>query len=177
MTAAFYLLLVIGHLGFFDVVWFHGHRFRLQDRPECRREVFLHTMRHAVYAIQFLCIANLRFHGSALAVFAVVYAVDVAVAWADVWEEKSSRRLLGGLDRGEYLMHVVLSVGVGAYLACLLPAVWPDRLLPTAILIDPPAVPFVCRMWMSAMGISAAGFFGRDLTRWLSRREQAAPTA
>ncbi len=63
MAAAFYLLLVIGHLGFFDVLYFHIYRCGLHRRPECQREVFWHTMRHFVYGAQFLAIANLRFHG------------------------------------------------------------------------------------------------------------------
>lgn len=49
MAAAFYLLLVIGHVGFFDVLYFHTYRCGLQHRLECQREVFWHTLRHLIY--------------------------------------------------------------------------------------------------------------------------------
>ncbi len=64
MAAAFYLLLVIGHLGFFDVLYYHSYQCGLHRRSECQREVLWHTMRHLLYGCQFLVIANLRFHDS-----------------------------------------------------------------------------------------------------------------
>src|SRR5262245_21067584 len=140
MAAAFYLLLVIGHLGFFDVLYYHTYRCGLHRRSECQREVFWHTMRHFIYGCQFLAIANLRFHAGALLALAGLYALDVYVAWADVWEETSSRRDLGGLPRGEYFMHTVLSVLVGCYLATVAHAVLPDAALPAAVVLDPPSV-------------------------------------
>src|SRR5262249_8040065 len=103
MEAAFYVLLFAGHLGFFDLLYFHGWRYRLHERPECRREVKLHTARHLIYALQFFWVANLRFHGAAALPLVGLYASDVYIAWADVWEETHSRASLGGLPRGEYL--------------------------------------------------------------------------
>ncbi|XXF79994.1 SRPBCC family protein [Myxococcaceae bacterium GXIMD 01537] len=163
MTTAFYLLLAIGLLGAFDVVYFHVYRCRLRERPECQREVRWHTARHLVYALQFLWVPHLRFHGAALAVLCLLYAADVFVAWADVWEEGDSRAPQGGLPRGEYFMHVVLSLLVGLYLMSVFQAVWPDRLLPAAVRIAPPEVPAVLRSLMTAMGLVALGTFAMDL--------------
>ncbi|WP_224368635.1 SRPBCC family protein [Hyalangium versicolor] len=170
MSASFYLLLAIGLLGAWDVIYFHIYRCQLHLRPECRREVLWHTARHLVYALQFLWVAHLRFHGAALVGLGVLYAADVFIAWADVWEEKESRASQGGLPRGEYLMHVVLSVLVGLYLMSTFQAVWPDRLLPTAIQVAPPAVPVALRALMTVMGVVALGAFAHDLYRWFSRR-------
>jgi hypothetical protein len=178
VTTPFYLLLVIGHLGAFDVLYFHWWKCRLGDRPECRREVLWHTVRHLVYAAQFLVIANLRFRGAAVALLGVLYAADVFVAWADVWEEKRSRQGQGGLPRGEYFMHIVLSVLVGIYLMAVFTVAWPDRLLPTAITVEPPAVPAALRALMTAMGVTAVLVFAHDLWRWLrwpARSRNAAP--
>lgn len=178
MSAAFYVLLVAGHIGVFDVIYFHQHRCRLNERPECQREVFWHVIRHAIYASQFIIIANVRFHGAALLLLATLYAVDVFVAWSDVLEETSSRGQLGGLPRGEYFMHIVLSLMIGCYLTLVVQAVWPDRLLPTAIVIDPPPVPFVLRAYMTLMGVTAFCVFFRDLYGWLRfRRRTPAPVA
>ena len=141
ITTTFWLLLLIGHLGFFDMVYFHMYRCRLHERPECRPEVLLHTFRHLVYAAQFFIVAHFRFYGSALFILIMVYLIDVAIAWGDVWLETESRKKMGGLLRGEYFMHVVLSVLVGAYLCSMLYTVYPDRLLESAIRIEPPDVP------------------------------------
>lgn len=170
MAAAFYLLLAIGHLGFFDVVYYHMQRCGLHRRAECQREVLWHTMRHLVYGLQFLVIANLRFHGAALILLLGLYAADVYIAWSDVWEETESRRALGGLPRGEYFMHTVLSVLVGCYLATVAHAVLPDLELPPAVVVDPPPVPAALRAYMTLMGVSAIGFFAFDLRRWYAFR-------
>jgi hypothetical protein len=175
MTTAFYLLLVVGHLGFFDVVYYHTYRCHLTERPECQREVFWHTARHLIYALQFLIIANLRFHGAALLALVVLYLADVYVAWSDVWEETASRRDQGGLPPGEYFMHIVLSLLVGAYIMNVAQAVWPDRLLPTAVVVDPPPVPALLRWLMTFMGVSALGYFVHDLHGWWRRRRAATP--
>lgn len=175
MAVAFYLLFVVGHLGVFDVVWFHTRVCRLHERDECQREVLWHTARHFVYALQFLCVANVRFRGAAILLFVAIFAADVVVAWADVWEETESRNLQGGLPRGEYFMHVVLSVLVGAYLCAIALALWPDRGLPASIALEGPAgVPLVLRAWMTAMGLSAIVVFVHDLRRWILRRARVA---
>ena len=129
-----------------------------------------------IYALQFLIVANLRFHGAVLFALFAIYALDVYVAWSDVWEETGSRQPQGGLPRGEYFMHIVLSLLIGAYLLSVVQAVWPDRLLPTDIVVDPPPVPAVLRGLMSFMGVAAAGFFVHDMLRWLRfrRRRRAA---
>jgi len=174
MAAAFYLLLAIGHLGFFDVLYYHIYHCGLHRRLECQREVLWHTMRHLVYGCQFLAIANLRFHGAALLALAGLYAADIYIAWADVWEETESRRALGGLPRGEYFMHVVLSVLVGCYLATVAHAVLPDLGLPAAVVVDPAPVPAWLRAYMTFMGVSAIGLFAFDLRRWYAFRTTAA---
>ena len=42
--------------------------------------------------MQFLWVANLRFHGAALLFVAALYGLDVFVAWADVLEEPQAAR-------------------------------------------------------------------------------------
>jgi len=177
MSVAFYLLLLIGHWGLFDVLYFHIYKCKLDSRPECQREVFWHTLRHLIYALQFIIIANFRFHGAALSLLAVIYAADIFVAWADVLEETESRRAQGGLPRGEYFSHIALTLFAGVYFVCVAQTVWADRLLPTAIVIDPPPVPVLLRVYMIIMGFGAFGAFCFDLYRWLTfHRKTAAQT-
>lgn len=168
METSFYLLLFLAHLGVFDVLYFHIYKCKLHLRPECQREVFWHVCRHLIYALQFIWVANFRFHGLALVALLALYVCDVFVAWADVWEETESRKLQGGLPRGEYFMHVVLSVLVGCYLMSTLQAVWGDRNLATEIVYSPPEVPFILRIYMTVMGVVALGNFAFDLYKWLN---------
>jgi hypothetical protein len=175
MEVSFYLLLVIAHLGLFDVLYFHNYKCKLHLRSECQDEVFWHVWRHLIYGLQFLWVANLRFHGFALALLGVLYFFDIYIAWSDVWEENKSRRAQGGLPRGEYFMHVVLSLLVGAYLINTFQAVWPDRNLLTAVVYLPPDVPFVLRMLMTAMGVIALFTFTSDLLKWLRFDRKTTP--
>jgi hypothetical protein len=167
MEIAFYILLVLSHFGVFDVLYFHVYKCKLHLRPECHQEVFWHVLRHFIYALQFVWVANFRFHGWALLALLALYAADIFVAWSDVLEENKSRQAQGGLPRGEYFMHVVLSVLVGCYLMATIQAVWSDRLLPTAIIYAPPDVPLILRIYMMAMGFIAFGNFLYDFYKWL----------
>ena len=167
MEISFYLLLVLAHIGVFDVLYFHVYKCKLHLRPECHREVFWHVLRHLIYALQFVWVANFRFHGWALLLLAALYFCDIFVAWSDVLEENKSRAAQGGLPRGEYFMHVVLSVLVGCYLMATIQAVWGDRILPTGIVYAPPDVSLILRIYMTTMGVIAFGNFIYDLHKWL----------
>lgn len=172
MEISFYLLLFFSHLGVFDVLYFHVYKCQLHKRAECQREVFWHILRHLIYALQFAWVAHLRFHGWALLLLGVLYFFDIFVAWADVLEENRSRAAQGGLPRGEYFMHVVLSVLVGCYLMATIQAVWLDFYRPTNVVYNPPAVPLILRLYMTGMAIIAFGNFVFDFYKWLKFRRQ-----
>src|ERR1051326_5455629 len=116
MRTASFLLLIIALLGAFDIAWFHTKTCRLTERPDSRREVWIHVARGFVYALQLVLVPNVVFGGRAYGLFAALFVADVAIAMADILEEPRSRASQGGLPRGEYLMHIVLSLFVGAML-------------------------------------------------------------
>ena len=167
METSFYLLLIVAHFGVFDVLYFHIYKCKLHLRPECRREVFWHVWRNLIYAMQFVWVANFRFHGLALGLLAALYVFDIFVAWADVLEENQSRAAQGGLPRGEYFMHIALTLLIGCYLMATFHAVWGDRDLATAVIYSPPAVPLLLRIYMTGMGIIAFFVFIYDFYKWL----------
>jgi hypothetical protein len=149
------LLLAVALLGAFDIAYFHWHRADLAHRPESRTEAWIHVARGLVYTLQLAVVPELRFGGAWFIAFAGLYAADVTVAVADVLVEPASRKSLGGLFGGEYLMHIVLSLLIGAYLHALYgaTAAWPS--LPTAIALSP-----VGPAWLRvALGGMAAGCF------------------
>ena len=155
MTSATYLLLVIGLLGALDIAWFHTWRGRLVLRPEARREAWIHVARGFCYAAQLALIPNLRFTGTWYLAFASLVVIDVAIAVADVLEEPRARAAQGGLSGGEYLMHIVLSVLVGAYLYAVFSssAAWWQE--PAALTLEPSAPPWA-RLLAALMAASSA---------------------
>ena len=75
---------------------------------------------------------------------------------------------------------IAASVLIGIYLMSVFSVAWPDRLLPTAITVEPPAVPALLRALMTTMGVTALLVFAHDLWRWLrwpARPALAAPAA
>lgn len=155
MLTASVLLLVIGLLGAFDVFYFH-HRGRLVERRESRREAWIHVARGPIYAAQFLLVPNVRFTGKATLFLLALFAVDALVAALDVLEEPRSRAEAGGLPRGEYFMHVVLSVLVGAMLHSALGAAWAARSMSSAVTIAPIEAPALrLALFFLAVGVLA----------------------
>lgn len=102
-------------IGAFDIAYFH-RRACLPEDPAGRFETVLHVIRGVVYAAQLALLPNVRFSGLAYLLLVGVYLVDVAVALVDVWIEPKARASRGGLPRGEYFAHVVLSILAGVYL-------------------------------------------------------------
>jgi hypothetical protein len=156
MTTASLLLLALGLLGAFDVFYFHHRTARLTSHPAARSEVWFHVARGFVYAAQFLIVPNVAMHGSWLFALGALYVADIAIAMGDVWLEPMSRKELGGLPRGEYLMHIVLSVIVGLYLNEMIRAAWAWRLEPTAVVWHADGVPLALRVTLALFAVGCA---------------------
>ncbi len=170
MLTSCVLLLIIGLLGGFDVFFFHRHRCHLCERCESRTEAWIHVARGIVYVLQLSCVPNLAFHGRYYALFVALFVADAAIAITDILVEPASRKSLGGLPPGEYLMHIVLSLFVGAFLHGLLISTWEWRHLPTAIHVVPGAPPAL----RAALGLLALGC---AMETALEALELAAPRA
>jgi hypothetical protein len=163
MEAPFYFLLVIGHLGLFDVLYFHQYKCSLMKRIESRLEVKIHLMRHVVYALQFLYVANFRASGSMVFLVLLLYICDFVVAMSDVWIEPESRKSQGGLPRGEYLMHILLTFLVGMYFMLILQNLWNNFHSSSEIALVSPNVPHILILYMNAMCLGTVVFFLKDL--------------
>jgi hypothetical protein len=108
------LLLLVGLLGAFDVLYFHHYKARVPYDPAKRREAWAHVAKAPVYAALFLVVPNLALSGAALALLAGLVALDVAIAAWDVTTEGDARRSSGGLPAGEYALHLLITLLVGA---------------------------------------------------------------
>lgn len=117
MHAALILLTLQGLLGALDNLWHHEWRGRLPSRPSARRELILHAVRSAIYAPVFLTFGWFAWQGWLAWVFAALLVAELGVTLLDFVEEDRSRLL----PASERVLHTVLAVSYGAFLASLAP--------------------------------------------------------
>jgi hypothetical protein len=113
MTWTLRACVVLSIIGAIDVGWYHLWRLRLYARPQSRREEVAHLCRGLLFVSMLALVAVARPHGAWVLVLLGLFAVDWINTAVDTWVEKASRQDLGGLARGEYMVHVAGSVAVG----------------------------------------------------------------
>ena len=172
MEIVFYLLLLIGHLGVFDIVYFHNYKCKLHEQKFARSEVIVHTIRHLVYALQFFYVANFRAFGAAIWLIVFLIVIDTVIAFWDTWIEDGARKALGKLPKGEYFMHILLSLLVGSYLTLLIQVLIVDVNKNSAFLYLPPSVPKYLIYYMTLMGVLAVLMFILDSIKLLKKDEK-----
>jgi uncharacterized protein len=162
MNAALSLLLVQGCLGAFDTLWYHEWRARLPSRQLAGRELLLHATRDFAYAIVFGSLAWIQWRGSLAWLLVAVLAMEIVITLWDFIEEDLRRPL----PPGERVMHTIMGIVYGAFLARLIPelAGWMHQ--PTALVT-------VSYGWLSwILSAFAAGVFlsgVRDLVAGIQR--------
>lgn len=120
MTAAMMLLTLQALLGAFDNLWHHEWQARLPQRHAARHELRLHALREAVYGVLFFGLAWWSWHGAWALLLAGLLTFEVSVTLLDFLEEDRSRRL-PPLER---VLHTVLALCFGGFLALLAPVAW-----------------------------------------------------
>jgi uncharacterized protein len=133
MKLLFTLLSVQAVMGAFDNLWHHELQAKLPQRPSARRELALHTAREAIYGVVFIGLAWWQWQGLFAALLAALLAAEVVITLADFLEEDRSR----SLPPFERMLHTLLTISYGIFLAVLAPVLWawghePTRLLPAA---------------------------------------------
>lgn len=114
MTTACVLLAIMGVLGATDIVLFHVWLHGLRGRRESRAELVTHFLRGPTYAVLFVVMPNVDLQGAWFAALLGLLGFDALISVADFWLERDSREGVGGLPRGEYLLHVFLAGLFGA---------------------------------------------------------------
>ncbi len=118
MAAATYLLLLVGLLGALDIALFHTRTHDLRRQPSARHELITHALRGPTYAILFAVVPNFAAHGAWFVFMLGVLAFDVAISIWDFAVERRSRAPMGGLPTGEYVLHSIIAMLFGAFVAC-----------------------------------------------------------
>lgn len=177
MTLAACLLALMGFLGAADILCFHVLAHSLRTHPPARFELVTHFLRGPTYAALFALVPNFAFHGAWFGALLALLAFDLAISIADFWCEPDSRRALGGLPRGEYLLHVVLAMLFGALVLAIWntgAADWEERTElvwlnahegPPVLLRALLGVMAPCVLVTGLMDLAAVRRLGRDLGR------------
>ena len=133
MNAVFIILAVQALLGGFDNLWHHELHAKLPQRASARRELALHAAREGIYGVVFLGLAWTEWHGALALLLGALLAVEVVITLADFLEEDRSRRL----PPFERVLHTVLAVTYGLFLATLAPHLGAWALQPTGLAWTP----------------------------------------
>jgi uncharacterized protein len=130
MTAALYILAFQTLLGALDNVLHHEITERLPSKPSARFELTLHSAREGVYGILFFIFAWTNPQG----VFAVavigLLIVEIVITITDFVEEDRTRHL----PPFERVLHTVLAVSFGMFLAVIAPILLANTMAPSALI-------------------------------------------
>ena len=145
-TVLAYLLAAQGLMGAIDTLVNHEFLERLPQRVEARREIALHSIREA-----------------AAYVIAGLLVLEIVVDAVDEWTENRIRVL----PQNERVLHVILTLNLGAIVVLLALTVAEWRTQPTALV-------FNARGWVSwlllFLAVSSAAWSVRDFVAWASVR-------
>ncbi|MBL8858793.1 MAG: hypothetical protein JNL28_09830 [Planctomycetes bacterium] len=153
MPISSWILLAMGVLGAADILFFHKLAHNLHAHPPARAELITHSLRGPTYAALFAMVPNFEFHGAWFVALMAVLAFDLAISIADFWIEPTSRRALGGLPRGEYLLHVFLAMCFGALVYAVVHEGGAGLGLPTGLHWIESGPPFLLRSLLAVMAI------------------------
>lgn len=129
MTAVMIILLVQGVLGGADNLIHHELQAKLPARRSARRELALHAAREAIYGVIFLALAWTIPTGLWAWALTLLLTVEIGITAADFLEEDRTRLL----PPAERVLHLVLAVGYGVFIAVLAPHLWTWLAQPTAL--------------------------------------------
>lgn len=170
MNLLFTLLSVQAVMGAFDNFWHHELQAKLPQRPSARRELALHTAREAIYGVVFIGLAWWQWQGLFAALLAALLGAEVVITLADFLEEDRSRSLPGF----ERVLHTVLTISYGLFLAVLAPVLWQWSQLPTGL---QPASNGWWAPLLTAYGVGVAAWSLRNLIAVRRLGRLASPTA
>lgn len=111
------VLIAQGALGAADTLLNHELIERLPTRPEARREIGLHSVREAVYAVLMGGLGWFAWHGAAALVIAALLVLEILITAIDEAVENRTRVL----PQNERVLHVLLTLNLGIVIALLVP--------------------------------------------------------
>jgi hypothetical protein len=151
METATYLLFLLGILGAVDIAIFHSIAHGIRSRPDSVMELFTHSLRGPTYATLFVIIPNFRMQGAFAWVLIAIFVIDLGISIWDFWLEQGSRRFLGGLPSGEYVLHTISAMLFGALVTSVMFEIGTLLKGNTGFVYSPANVPWLLRAVMLIM--------------------------
>ena len=149
MRTAIFLLLIQCCFGAFDTLWYHEFRLRLPHDTTAQKELRLHASRDFAYAVIVSSVAWLSWNGSwSWALIGLLLAEVFITLWDFIQEDRTRK-----VPPGERVMHALMGIAYGAFLAYLLPEVIAWSKLPTGFMQKSYGV------WSWALTAMAVGVF------------------
>jgi phosphatidylglycerophosphate synthase len=164
MTAALWLLAILGVVGAFDTLYYHEWKAKLPAGvPETAQELRLHAARDFFYAILFAALPWVAWQGYWVIALIAVIIIEIVLTLWDFVEEIAARKILGDVYAGERVTHAIMGIIYGAMAANLIPTLIAWWKMPTTLLIQPAPVPEWLRwsLLLMAAGVFMSGI--RDL--------------
>jgi hypothetical protein len=109
--------LIQGCLGGLDTLWYHEFKLQLFRNPSARIELALHAVRDFIYAVIFGSLAWVSWSGYLVWIFSTLLMLEIVITLRDFIEEDRTRKV----PPGERIMHAVMGLTYGAFLAYLVP--------------------------------------------------------
>jgi hypothetical protein len=172
MPVSSWLLFALGLLGAADIAVFHVRAHALRRHPPARGELVTHFLRGPTYALLFAVVPNVACDGAWFWALMALLAFDLLISIADFWLEPASRRALGGLPRGEYLLHVLMAMLFGALVSAVVVESEGGWRRPTALAWSDHGAPALLRLALAVMSplVLATGLLDLAAVRRLSRQ-------
>jgi len=165
MTAATWILFVLGLLGATDIVCYHTLSHGIRKHPDCRTELLPHALRGPTYALLFAVVPNFALYGAWFWALGALLLFDLGLSVWDFAIERRSRARLGGLPTGEYELHVAMGILFGAFVALVLADGGAQAAQATAI-VWRPLGPDLLRWILGAMAVGVLGSGVLDAVAW-----------
>ena len=153
------LLVTQGVLGGIDTLFNHEFLEGLPHRRAARREIALHSMREAIYAMLFAGVAWFAWHGALAAVIAALLAAELLVTVSDELVENRVRVLA----QNERVLHFFLTLNYGLIVAVFVPILFDWSARPTGLA---PAHHGALSWVLSLLALFSAAWSVRDFLGW-----------
>jgi hypothetical protein len=127
MNAAIWVLMVQASLGSFDTLYYHEYKLKLPSGEHSAHELRLHALRDFLYAIIIGSLAWVTWHGFFALLLGAILLAEIIITLSDFVEEDKVRKL----PAGERVMHSIMGIVYGAFLAMLAPEMIKWQALPT----------------------------------------------
>jgi hypothetical protein len=153
------LLALQGMMGGIDTLLNHELIEKLPRRPEARGEIGLHSIREAIYATLFGGLAWFAWHGAWAWLLAALLVAEVLNTACDEWVENRIRVL----PQNERVLHIFLTLNLGAILAVSVPTIAQWSVAPTGLAPRD----FGWLSWLLTLFAALGVFWSlRDLLAW-----------